>query len=114
MTTAAPPRLEPLRLPRVVEREIGVSEADALEVLEQIKHFPCPVCGAVEWGTLGALGNILVGLPAKTAEGEPVATAEEWGSLDGFPFTCRRCGFVRLHSKQVMLALSEYLPDEAT
>jgi hypothetical protein len=29
-----------LRLPRVVEREIGVAEADALELLEQIKTSP--------------------------------------------------------------------------
>ena len=88
--------------------------SDALEVLEQVKNFPCPVCGQVAWSGFGGLGNLLIALPVKTVDGEAVATTEGWGGLDAFPFTCARCGFVRLHSKQVMLTLSEHLPDEAT
>lgn len=91
-----------------------MAEADALKLLEKIKNFPCPVCGAVEWRTFGVLGNLLVAIPAKTPSGELIETTDERGSLPAFAFTCWACGFIRLHSEQVMVTLSEALPDEAT
>ena len=49
-------------------------------------HGPCPMCSQDAW--VG--GNQVVGLPG--APGEP--------SIEGVPFVCTNCGFIRLHSLQ--------------
>jgi hypothetical protein len=84
-----------------------MSEPDTPEVIEQFQKFPCPVCGAFDWGGVGDLYNLLVALPLKTPQGEQVRTTEDWASLDVLPFVCGTCGFLRFHAKQTLEALAK-------
>jgi hypothetical protein len=62
----------------------------------------CPVCGGVRWGPVGALGNLLITLPAITPDGEVVQTSDQLGGINAFALTCKTCGFIRLHAEQVL------------
>jgi hypothetical protein len=47
-----------------------------------------------------------VGVPAVTPEGHAVSFPDMTATLLAFPFTCKTCGFVRLHSVHVLEKLA--------
>jgi predicted RNA-binding Zn-ribbon protein involved in translation (DUF1610 family) len=91
----------------------GFDYEDAKRVL-QARHAKatCPICGVNSWGDLGALGNLMIQLPASTpgAEGEVVIAQGQIGGLSAFALTCTNCGFVRLHAERILSDTNK--PDE--
>jgi len=62
----------------------------------------CPFCDAKPWRTYGELANLLVALPTATFEGEILSAGGERGVLSCFVLVCANCGFVRLHSRDLL------------
>jgi hypothetical protein len=65
----------------------------------------CPICSANEWQVLGPLENLLGAIPVADLEGEHVSMGKDWTVLLAFALVCRKCGFIRLHSRK---ALTEF------
>ncbi len=63
----------------------------------------CPSCGHEEWkGGFGELGNLHLTLPGVTPHGEMLSTQSSIGGLGAYPIICSHCGFIRLHSLEVL------------
>lgn len=62
----------------------------------------CPVCGFNEWKGFGELGNLHVALPSVLPTGELMHLPDQTGAVPAYLFGCARCGFLRLHSKQIV------------
>jgi len=65
--------------------------------------LPCPVCDKSHWHIgFGELGNLHIILQGATPHGEPVVAAGSQAVMPVQPIVCANCGFVRLHSFQVL------------
>jgi predicted RNA-binding Zn-ribbon protein involved in translation (DUF1610 family) len=62
----------------------------------------CPICGFEQWQGFGDLGNLRVMLPAVLPTGEAMRLPDETGGMGAYVYSCARCGFIRLHAKQVV------------
>ena len=56
------------------------------------------MCGADDWRSPGALGNLLAFVPTVTLDGQPVSTSTSQGGFTAYMWACGRCGFVRMHA----------------
>ena len=65
----------------------------------------CPVCSGDAWVAPGQLANMLGNLPLVTGGDEHLLIHDVDGTPVGtvcYAFVCANCGFVRLHSKEVV------------
>jgi hypothetical protein len=97
-----------------VEGQAGTPAEESKRILWLIDGAPCPVCDGRKWGRFGELGNMRVGLTAVTPEGVAVSFPDETATLLAFPFICRTCGFIRLHSVHALERLVQETKDEAS
>jgi hypothetical protein len=63
----------------------------------------CPVCAHEIWMIgLGDMGNLHIFLEAASPQGEVLEVPGSKGGLPVHPIVCANCGFVRLHSLEVL------------
>ena len=74
---------------------------------ERGASLTCPVCGHETWQAFGELGNLRVALQAATSHGDLVNIPGQRGGFGAYIFACGKCGFLRLHSTQVVGEVAE-------
>jgi len=81
----------------------GKPPLSGIHFLEEFADVPCPICGAIKWRRLGALGNLLTAIvPTTTEEGEFVRGAGANIVVFTLPLSCGKCGFMRFHSLEAL------------
>ena len=74
-------------------------------LLSRGASLSCPVCSGSAWVAPGQLANMLGNLPLVTGGDEHLLIHDVDGTPVGtvcYAFVCANCGFVRLHSKEVV------------